>query len=215
MTVHFLAPEDENKWHPIWKKCFNIWTQTKYNLNIWTDKGVDKLLQEDDNEFYEEYLSKLDKIYKLDYVRYIILGKYGGAYFDMDVEYKIDFLPLLDKKTNYILEGSIGELVSNAIMITYEGCDMWSFLKDKAKFNIIKNFTLAKEKPYNTVKLVGPLFLSKWVSYLWNYQTAQNVTKPYIELLGWHQFNNPNSTLSFTTHATTHTWGGMEENDLN
>jgi mannosyltransferase OCH1-like enzyme len=212
MTIHFLAPEDKNKWHPIWKECFNIWTQTKYNLNIWTDEGIDKLLQEDDNEFYEEYLNKLDKIYKLDYVRYIILEKYGGAYFDMDVELKIDFLQWIDNKTVYLLEGSIGELVTNAIMITYKECKLWSKIKDKARFNIIKNFELAKQDNYHTVELVGPLFLSKWIAHFWNLQRQQTNPFPNIELLGYHQFNNPLNNFYFTRHGSTHTWGGLNQN---
>ena len=86
MTIHFLAPEDKDKWNPIWEKCFNTWAQTKHDINVWTDEGIDKLLQEDDIYFYENYLNKLDNIYKFDYVRYIILEKYGGAYFDIDIE---------------------------------------------------------------------------------------------------------------------------------
>lgn len=212
MTIHLIAPENKESWPEIWHICYNSFIKTKHDICIWDDKGIENLLREDDEKFYENYLSKLHIIYQIDYVRYIILEKYGGAYFDMDVELIIDFLPLLNQETIYILEGSVGELVSNAIMISYKGSNLWQRIKTKSKFNIIQNFRYAQENPHNTVDLVGPIFLSKWISHFWNLQRRQRTSIPNIELLGYHQFNNFYSTLSFSKHYSTHVWGGTEEN---
>ena len=214
MIIHLLAPKDKSKWPETWHHCYNILLNSPHDISIWNDEGIEKELREHDNEFYEEYLSKLDKIYQIDYVRYIILNKYGGAYFDLDVELIIDFLPLLNSNTTYILEGGIGELVSNAIMITYKECSIWEHILQKAKYNIIQNFNLAQQDNFNTVKLVGPLFLSSFVAKFWNLQRIQKTHSPNIELLSWQQFNNPLSTFSFTKHHSTHTWGGMKDNKM-
>ena len=215
MIIHLIAAGkmgDFNNWPSIWKKCYDKFTKSQHDISIWDDKGIEKELREYDNEFYEEYLSKLDIIYQIDYVRYIILDKYGGAYFDLDVELMVDFLPLLHKKTTYFLEGSFGELISNAIMITYKESNIWESIISKAKFNIIQNFETAKQNNYNTIKLIGPLFLSSWVARFWNNQRLQKTSSPNIELLGYQQFNTALSSFSFSKHHSTHIWGGVEEN---
>ena len=215
MTIHLIIVgkyQDKKNWPGVWSACFESLSKSEHDICIWNDEDIDKILNDDDQEFCEKYLNKLDIIYKIDYARYVILEKHGGTYFDMDIELRMDFLPLVDPQTTYILEGSMGELVSNAIIITYKGCSIWGFIKDKAKFNIIQYFNLAKENSFNTVKLIGPLFLSKWVANFWNVSSLQKSNKPRIELLGFHQFNNPLNTLSFTKHHSTHVWGGNKEN---
>ena len=213
MIIHLISTLPESKWPKEWKHCYNRWKSGPYQIKLWGKEDIIKELIADDKEFYNNYLSKLDKIYQIDYVRYIILNKYGGAYFDMDVELIVDFIPLLNKKTTYILEGSIGELVSNAIIITYKEANMWEHIIERAKHNIIQYFSIAQQDNYNTVKLVGPLFLSKWIANFWNIQRIQKISSPNIELLGWGQFQNPYSTFAFTKHYSTHIWGGQQNNN--
>jgi mannosyltransferase OCH1-like enzyme len=212
MIIHLISTIPKHKWPPIWHKCYNIFQNLPYEVKLWNKEDIVNLTLEHNKEFYKEYLSKLDEIYLIDYVRYIILDKFGGAYFDLDIELVVDFLPLLDSKTVYLLEGGLGELVTNAIMITYKECDLWEHILTKAKFNIIKDFELAKQNQFNTTKLVGPQFLSNWVAKFWNSLRQQRAYLPNIELLGYEQFNNPLNTFSFTKHYSTHVWGGHKEN---
>lgn len=210
MTIHLITVgkySNKQNWPKIWHKCFNSLSTTQHNIRFWNDDDIENILIKHDKEFYINYLSKLNIIYKIDYVRYIILNEYGGAYFDMDIEYRMDFLPLLDKETTYILEGGLGELVTNAIMITYKKCTLWKYIINKAKFNIINHFELAKQDPSNTLKLVGPLFLSKWLADFWNRQRLNKISEPHVELLGHPQFGNAGNTLTFTRHHSTQTWG--------
>ena len=120
MNIHLIAPQDKSKWPDIWHECFESLIKSKHNINIWNDKGIEQLLREDDNEFYNEYLNKLHIIYQIDYVRYIILEKYGGAYFDMDIKIIDDsFSDLLDNNTIYILEDRRNVmLVAGAFMLS-------------------------------------------------------------------------------------------------
>jgi hypothetical protein len=219
MKIHFLAPEDKNKWHPLWDECFNTWAQTKHDLNIWTDKGIDQLLKEDNEEFYTEYLNKLDNIYKFDYVRYIILKKYGGAYVDMDVELVNDFFPLLDPNIIYMMEGTNGTYVENSIMISpiqdpnkpynqkshYEKAsyEIWGRIKSMAKNNIIRRFDEINNNSKLVIEVVGPGMLSTFFSKLKN--------SLLYDILGYYNFNNPNSTLSFTKHHYSGTWCQITE----
>jgi mannosyltransferase OCH1-like enzyme len=208
MKIHFLVPEDRSKWPPIWNKCFDIWAQTRYNLNIWTDEGVNKLLQEDDNKFYEEYLNKLAPIYKWDYVRYIILQKYRGAYFDMDVELVDEsFLKKLNPDKIYIKEGDAGSYLENSIMISQSPFfdTMWERVKIYTKNLLMDNFELAKTDPNYTMKLVGPDALAKFITtYVRGKEIDQN-TKLF-EILSHEHFGSLTNEISFTRHYMTSVW---------
>lgn len=208
MIIHFLAPKDKNKWHPIWHTCFNTWTKTNYDLNIWTDEGVDKLLQEDDNEFYKEYLNKLHPVYKWDYVRYIILEKYRGAYFDMDVELvDSSFFNKLHPNKVYIKEGDAGSYLENSIIISQSKFfdTMWRRIKIYTKNLLIDNFKKAKTDSFYTMELVGPDALAKFFA---NYVRGKELTKKekLFEILSHEHFGSLTNEISFTRHYFTSTW---------
>jgi mannosyltransferase OCH1-like enzyme len=212
MTIHLISTISKHEWPPIWHKCYNIFQNLPYEVKLWNREDIVSLALKHNKEFYEEYLSKLDEIYLIDYVRYIILDKFGGAYFDLDVELIVDYLPMLDGKTTYFLEGGITSLISNAIMISYKECTMWEHILHKVEVGIIENFELARQDSYNTVFLAGPIFLSNWVAKFWNLQRQNGTFYPNIELLGYHQFYRPTNTFSFSKHHSTHIWGGNKEN---
>ena len=204
MTLHFLAPENKDNWHPIWDKCFNTWVKSTHNLNVWTDKGIDKLLQEDDKEFYEEYLKKLNPIYKFDYVRYLILEKYGGAYIDMDIELVNDFFPLLDSNSIYLAEGTSGNYVENCMMISSNirhNCPIFferikDFCKDRIKLNYNKCLQDKRQVLYN----VGAKALSEFII------TQQQFFSVNINRLSYEHFGSLKNTLSFTKHHYSNSW---------
>jgi mannosyltransferase OCH1-like enzyme len=204
MTIHFLAPEDKDKWEPIWDKCFNTWAQTSYDLNVWTDEGIDKLLKEDDDEFYINYLSNLHPIYKFDYVRYLILEKYMGIYIDIDIKLIKDFIPLLDPTSIYLAEGTSGNYVENCLMVASNNKHYSSaffervkeFCKDKIKLNYSKCLKHKRQVVYN----VGARALSEFVI------TQHKFFKVNINRLAYEHFGSLENTLSFTKHYYTNSW---------
>ena len=196
MVIHLIAPKNKDKWSSIWHTCYEKWKSSPYKIKMWHDEDVDKLIKEDDEEFFKDYLSKLDPIYKWDYVRYIILEKFGGAYFDMDVEIIKDFIPLLHPKKVYIAEGEGNCLVSNHIMISPPDHYYWYNIKQKIKYRLINQFEKSKQSCYWTIETVGPVGLS--------YILADNRYK-YTPLSKWH-FGSKNTNLQLCIHHTTHQW---------
>jgi mannosyltransferase OCH1-like enzyme len=199
MTIHLIAAgklQNPKNWPKTWHRCYDIWKSSPYKIKLWGDKDIDNLLLEDDEDFFKDYLSKLDPIYKWDYVRYVILGKLGGAYFDLDVEIKINFIPLLNPETIYISEGEDNCLVSNHIIISPPNYQYWYNIRQEAKYRLIKRFKKAKENGYWTIETVGPIGLS--------YILADKRYR-YTPLSKWH-FGSVDTDLQFCIHHTTHKW---------
>ena len=196
MVIHQIAPRDKSKWNDVWKKCHDSIKDLPYEIKIWDDKEVDNELISDDGEFYNEYLSKLHPIYKWDYVRYVILERYGGAYLDMDVEIKIDFFPLLNPNKVYLAEGGLNCMVSNHMMISPQDYWFWSATKEQIKYKLKSNFAKAKEHSYFTVDLVGPIALSHIV--------LKEKLK-YTPLSRYH-FSEGDTDLQFSIHYSTNNW---------
>jgi mannosyltransferase OCH1-like enzyme len=208
MTIHLITAgeyQDQKNWPELWIKCFNSLSKTKHDICIWTDEGIDKLLKEDDEEFYKEYLKKLDPIYVWDYVRYIILEKFGGTYFDMDIEL-IDesFIDKLSSKKMYLMEGTSGTYIENSIIIsppTGINKHIWQRIKLFAKNNIINKFKECNN-PYNVVWIVGAQLLSQFfIKHL-----PKGNPRNYYDILAWEHFGNVDSTLNYTKHWQTNTW---------
>ena len=197
MTIHLIAPKDQKKWPEIWHHCYNIWKTSPYEIRMWDDEDVDQLLKEDDEEFFN-IINELNPIYKFDYVRYVILEKFGGGYFDMDVELTIDFIPLLDPNKIYISEGENNCLISNHIMISPPEFLFWYNIKNYTKQKLIKNLSKCKDSEFWTIETVGPLALS---NFLVKHQLGYQYT-----LLSTHQFSKVNSSLSFSKHHNSKSW---------
>tara|TARA_R110002153_G_scaffold86020_2_gene214012 strand:+ start:431 stop:1042 length:612 start_codon:yes stop_codon:yes gene_type:complete len=201
MNIHLIAPQDKSKWPDIWHECFESLIKSKHNINIWNDKGIEQLLREDDNEFYNEYLNKLHIIYQIDYVRYIILEKYGGAYFDMDIKIIDDsFSDLLDNNTIYIMEGTKGTYLENSIMISPQGkywSGLWNRVKLNAKNQIKLHFNILEDRR-NVMLVAGAFMLStffiKWVPF------------NEYDILGYYNFGKVDTTISFTKHYQSNSW---------
>jgi hypothetical protein len=212
MVIHLITAgkyQNQEDWPEIWVKCFNSWAKTKHDICIWNDEGIDRLLQEDDNVFYKQYLSKLDPIYKWDYVRYLILKKYGGAYFDMDVELIDDyFFYKLHPSKIYLMEGTCGTYIENSIMIsplTKLNKDFWKRIQTYSKNKILNKFNDCSN-PHNVVWTVGAQLLSEFFLT----QSPHKDHRQYYDILAWEHFGNVEGTINFTKHYQTWTW----DNDL-
>lgn len=204
MLLHFLAPENKNTWHPLWKRCFSSWEKHKNNIKVWNDKEIDDYLIKDDKHFFQNYLNKLPSIYKLDYVRYLILRDFNGLYIDLDIELKIDFVSMLEPNNLYIMEGSLGEYVTNALMGgELKNTEIWDVLAKDSKYKIIHNIEECLTDPMYTLENVGPMFLSRWFS-----QNKEWLNKYDIgfQLLGSSSFNKPTSNVYFCQHHHTNSW---------
>jgi mannosyltransferase OCH1-like enzyme len=195
MVIHLIAPKNQSIWSEIWHKCYKIWKSSPYKIKMWYDEDVDDLIKEDDKDFFKT-LNTLDPIYKWDYVRYIILQKFGGAYFDMDVEIIRDFIPLLESKIIYLAEGKTNCFISNHIMISPPNYLIWDGVKNYCKYNILNNYEKCKSHNFWTVEMVGPVALS---NYFGKFQP------PYQPLSHSH-FSEKNSKLSFSKHHYTSVW---------
>ena len=212
LLIHLIAPKDKSKWPTLWNHCYKFWENSNYNINLWDDESIDELLKKDDDEFFLE-LNSLDKIFKLDYVRYLILEKFGGAYFDMDVEVMLDFLPLLNPKRIYIIEAThqVDEIVQNSIMISLKNTSnsnyFWNHVKEYSKSKIRSNFENCKNKYYklphgtNVREAVGPIMLSEV------YKAYADVCN--IQLLSHLHFNCFPHDIKICIHHQTGVWGNL------
>jgi len=206
MMLHLLAPEDKTKWSPKWHMCLNSWKKNQCCIKIWNDKEIDDFIKCNEPEFFE-ILKGLHKIFRLDYVRSLILEKIGGAYVDIDVELISPFLHQLDRNKIYIVGASSGdEYVQNSIMISPPN-DFWKRFLEESRKNIIENFEQVrafpnlKEKLPGTIvrKAVGPIALSNFIL-----NNNEN-----IEVLPANLFNNSYG-VCFTRHHQTGIWGFID-----
>jgi mannosyltransferase OCH1-like enzyme len=201
MTIHLISTLPKNQWPPIWKTCYNIWKNSSYTIKLWGAEEIDKELKEDDSEFYE-VLKTIPDIYSIDYVRYIILEKYGGAYFDLDVEIVNNFIHLLNPNIAYFAEGDIGEYAQNSIIISNRDNIFWNRLKLFTKFKILNNLDQDLTISNNVLKISGPLSLSEFLLKF----KDKFLPETKVELLSIHHFGNPDSSLCFAKHHRTNTW---------
>lgn len=212
MILHLIIAgkyENRKNWSHTWEKCYNSLAKIDCGISIWTNEGIDTLLQEDDKEFYEKYLIKIPNIYKWDYVRYIILEKYGGAYFDMDIEI-IDpsFIKKLHPKKIYLMEGTGGTHVENSIMISplnEINKQIWQRMKLFAKNKIMNHFEKCEEE-CNVIWIVGTQLLSEYFIKHSPFATSTKNHRDIYDILAWEHFGNTKSTLSYTKHWQTSTW---------
>jgi len=209
MLIHLSAPQDKSKWPDIWHQCYEYWIHSPYKIKLWNDKEIDLFLKKDDLEFFN-LINKLPKICKLDYFRALVLEKYGGAYFDLDIEILLDFLPLVDPKKIYIMGHSPFPLkkmkVQNSLIISsIENSLFFHHLKNYFKYTTKKYFNLTKE-PYSHIipglnigEIAGSIALSKFVKI---YEKKFS----FIEILDYKYFNYSHNSIRFCIHHGTHNW---------
>ena len=205
MVIHLIAAgklENPDSWSDTWYKCYNIWKSSPHKVKLWGDKDIDDFLKEDDGEFFS-ILNTLHPVYKWDYVRYLMLEKLGGAYFDMDVEI-VDgsFLNILNPRKMYFMEGTLGSYLENSIMISSKSPvynkDLFYRIKTYIKRKIITNIEDCTK--FNVIKYVGAYALSDYFSrYI-------HETRLKFEILGQYQFSSKTSEIVYTRHHQTSIW---------
>jgi len=85
--IHHIAPEDESKWHPIWKRCRDSFIENfpNHEFVLWNDReDIDRLVYDHYKEMWNLYANFPHHIMKIDFARLCLLHKHGGVYADMD-----------------------------------------------------------------------------------------------------------------------------------
>lgn len=195
MIIHLIAPSNKEEWKDVWVHCFESIKNLPYEIKLWDDNDIDNLIKNDNKEFFD-IINQLHPIYKFDYARYLILYYYGGVYFDMDIEVKHNFIPLLNPINVYIAGGNYGDWLLNCIMISPSKHILWWNLKHQAQTKIIKNLEEAKNNVFRVGDLVGSTLMSLFLAQY-----------PFdIQVLGFEHFISQNSDISFSKHWFTNTW---------
>jgi len=135
--IHHIAPEDESKWHPIWKRCRDSFIENfpNHEFILWNDRDdIDRLVYDHYNEVWNLYTNFPHHIMKIDFARLCLLHKYGGIYADMDYYCYNNFEKYLTCE-NIFLENT-SELYTNA---EYENCLMASTSNSEFLYTVMKN----------------------------------------------------------------------------
>ncbi len=123
--LHQMAPRDEGKWHPIWKRCQASWLEHfgDFEYRMWDDEKIDSFVNRFFPDEYPSFSSCPLQIIRIDLARYMILGHYGGIYADMDMYCYGNFYGELDREVNLVevLNERNDERVMNALMAGVPG----------------------------------------------------------------------------------------------
>lgn len=77
------------EWRDSVKSCKKVLKGFKYIL--WTHKTMDEFVKNEYPDFYKTYISYQYDIQRCDAFRYLVLYKYGGIYYDLDIICKQKF----------------------------------------------------------------------------------------------------------------------------
>ena len=146
-------------------------------------------------------LNTLPLIYKLDYVRYIIMRDYGGVYIDMDVEVINNFIPLLNPNKLYLMEGTSGCYIENSLMANinpqrYFWDDLKNFIKNKTYLNLDR-----ANDPKNVMSITGPMAMSEFIV-----KEGLERYSLQLEILSRYHFASLSNEICFTRHYNTTSW---------
>lgn len=159
-NLFFIAPENKSDWYKhgkfkrgifygknnIWEQCFESWKDSSFDTKLLNDTtDVHDLLSDYFDEDFYDILLILPKIYRIDLCKYILLGKYGGGYSDIDMFLQTDFSHLINSKFIYI--NTRGNSLQNSLMFSSKD-DLWFNIADKAKVEIIKHLEDIKDISY-------------------------------------------------------------------
>ncbi len=208
--IHQTAPENINKWHPIWKYCQKSWKdcfpETEYQYFFWNDDDLLKLIKNDFPEFLQLY-NDFDKhvILKVDFARYAILYKYGGIYSDMDYMCKKNFYNQLSNNICIVESPASNEIIQNSLMASPPNDKRWLDVLQNCKdyyYNFIKTYSInqiASNRGKHIIDISGPRLLSRALDVNSIHILPKNLFNPYASAF--------NSDKIFTKHYGTGKWG--------
>tara|TARA_R110002020_G_scaffold193841_1_gene394410 strand:- start:338 stop:946 length:609 start_codon:yes stop_codon:yes gene_type:complete len=111
--------------HPIYMDSIhtNITMNPDWEYKLWTDKDVDKLIEEQSETIRDMVKDFPTRMFLCDFIRPIILKKYGGIYMDLDVCCKVPLSSLIQDDNLFIVGRDMKEvpkMCNNVISLPHE-----------------------------------------------------------------------------------------------
>lgn len=97
-TIHYIWLGDINKLTGLKGRCIASWSKylPEFEQVLWDEANIRNHFTEQELVFFERMLRRKKYAFAADYVRCLVLEKFGGIYLDTDVEVIRDFSPLLN-----------------------------------------------------------------------------------------------------------------------
>jgi mannosyltransferase OCH1-like enzyme len=211
--IHFIAPKDQSRWHPIWHRCFESWQNhfSDFEMKVWGDdnREVEQLIE----TYYPQYLSSFRAfpydVMRWNFSRFVLLHHYGGIYADMDIFCYQNFCEELEKHNLFLIENILAETVNGEF--PFEICLMAS----KANHPYYKDCMDNSVEQYRTI---GHLFDKDSIDDEWLIVTltdsiaiqSRNIHDPaQISLLPYYLYNNRAASYNksfYTKHMRSSAW---------
>ena len=159
-----LIPKKYREYRKSWLENHKTW-----KLNLWDRIKFENLLKKINNSFLNQiYIDLPNMIQKIDFAKYVILDKFGGAYVDMDTysERPIDKL-IINSDSGLILSKlevySILKLINNGIIISIPDHPFYTYLFKEIYKNRKQKFY--QNSDWYIMDSTGPLAFSNAVMY--------------------------------------------------
>jgi len=189
--IHFMwySKDENNTIYPDWKYKKYVDSFKEYNpdytINIWTNKEIHENLYTE-IEYYKDFFNKLIHIEKCDFLRYLVMYKYGGLYADLNtICYKNISVLFIGRTLGFSNEPKehikmTGQhpLVTNSFLISTRNNDFWlkfiDFIIDRAWPTVDDRYVMI-----NT----GPCMLGRFIERFYkddNIMISNCATQPFI-----------------------------------
>jgi hypothetical protein len=210
--IHHSAPADQSKWHPFWKKCWMSWHQqfVGFEFVFWDDNDLDILIKNHYPEYLDYYNNLPFHIMRIDFARYCIMHRFGGIYADMDMFCYKNFYPELNNEIYFVeslYASDSEEKVQNSLMCSVPDHKFFLLTMQQSvrEFNNIpdnkKQLKIDQRNADLTLKITGPLLLSKMVGENVNFNIGILPAEQYNNIVGSYDRSYK------TKHVNTLHWG--------
>lgn len=148
----------------------------EFEIINWNNDSIEELFKEEQFKKYYNFWKNLPiHIQKCDFVRYLILYKYGGVYIDLDFEVYKNISDLLDRELLLVLQPEVFIKFSNTYLVFngFMGCIRnHKLFLDFAEY--ISNINHIKFK-FDVLSTTGPKALTKFMMINNYYHTVKYV----------------------------------------
>jgi hypothetical protein len=158
MTPRIIHHIVGNKQNHVVKQCLKSWQELKlhgFEVKIWNDRTIEIFVKQYFPFAYEAIIKARNHAEAADIARYLIVYKYGGHYYDWDIQLlNIDlFMDLINANHNgFILEDPVdGSLASEAFSAKEGEPYLHSLVED-----IVKIYIDGKRDGLSTLNYSGP-----------------------------------------------------------
>lgn len=157
------------KLHPTWE------------MNIWTDANATEFLEKNYPEILPHYIGYNQNIQRANILRYCVLHKYGGVYFDLDMSclMPIDQTPLMDLP--FASPGARPAGISNAFLVTKPGHAFLSrLLQSVASRDLYWGLPMRLPYVENMLSTGCMFFSNTWMRYVDGLMSGKETDRVYI-----------------------------------